>query len=155
MAKVCLLLIMLYLWASRPRIHASVCICVHQAQEILSPRYLAKTFLFVTKCQPCVKLCKVCAKLCSVVIAWLVACYECCRIDVLKNSTSMIGCVPKLKYLDLGLRDHIKLLVTIVLIECLMASHEWWDSLKSIELYPSPISHPRASYIEKSSLPWK
>jgi len=45
---------------------AFVCI---QAQEILSPRYLAKTFLIVTKCQSCVNLSKVCAKLSSVVIA--------------------------------------------------------------------------------------
>ena len=60
-----------------------MCICMHQAQEILSPRYLAKTFLIVTKCQSCVKLSKVCAKLSSVVIACLVACYECYRIDVL------------------------------------------------------------------------
>ena len=87
----------LYLWASRPRIHPSVCICVHQAQEILSPRYLAKTLLIVTTCQPCIKLCKVYAKFSSVVIAWLVACYECYMIDVLKNSTSMIGGVSNLK----------------------------------------------------------
>ena len=60
-----------------------MCICLHQAQEILSPRYLAKTFLIVTKCQSCVNLSKVCAKISSVVIACLVACYECNRIDVL------------------------------------------------------------------------
>ena len=107
----------------------------------MSPRYLVKTFLFVTKCQPCVKLCKVCAKSSSVVITWLVAFYECCRMDVLKNSTSMIGCVSNLKkYLDLGLCDHINLLVAIVLIDCLMASHKWWDFLKSIDLYSSHLS---------------
>ena len=55
---------------------------MHQAQEILSPRYLAKTFLIVTKCQFCVKLSKVCANLSSVAIACLVACFECYRIDV-------------------------------------------------------------------------
>ena len=72
---------------------------MHQAQEILSPRYLAKTFLIVTKCQSCVKLSKVSAKLSSVAIACLVACFECYRIDVFlrKNSTSMIGCVSSLK----------------------------------------------------------
>ena len=73
---------------------------MHQAQEIVSPRYLAKTFLIVTKCQSCVKLSKVCAKLSSVAIACLVACFECYRIDVFlrnKNSTSMIGCVSNLK----------------------------------------------------------
>ena len=78
-------------------VHAIVCICVHQAQETLSPRCLAKIFLIVTKCQSCVKLCEVYAKLSSVVIAWLVAYFECCKIDVLKNSTSMIGYVPNLK----------------------------------------------------------
>ena len=46
-------------------------------------------------------------------------------MDVLKNSTSMIGCVSNLKkYLDLGLCDRINLLVAIVLIDCLMASHK-------------------------------
>ena len=44
---------------------AFVCI---KTQKILSPRYLAKTFLIVTKCQSCVNLCKVCAKFSSVVI---------------------------------------------------------------------------------------
>jgi len=36
----------------------------------------------------------------------------------------MIGCVSNLKYLDLSLCDHINLLVTIVLIDCLVASHK-------------------------------
>ena len=132
--------LMFYLWASRPYCHAILWICVHQVQEILSPRYLAKTFLIVTKCQPCVKLCKVCAKSSSVVIAWLVACYECYRIDVFENSTSMIDCVSKLKFLDLGLRDRNNLLVAIVLFDLLMASHKWWDFLKSIDLYSSHLS---------------
>ena len=66
---------------------AFVCI---KTQEILSPRYLAKTFLIVTKCQSCVKLSKVCAKLSSVAIACLVACFECYRIDVfLRKKTQL------------------------------------------------------------------
>ena len=115
---------MFYLWASRPRVHASVCICVHQAQETLSPRCLAKIFLIVTKCQSCVKLCEVYAKLSSVVIAWLVAYFECCKIDVLKNSTSMIECVSNLKIFGSWSLYGINLLVTIVLIDCLVASHK-------------------------------
>ena len=86
----------IYLWASRPYLHASVCIWVHQAQETLPPRCLAKTFKIVTKCHPCANCLRLVLK-CLVLVAWLVACYECCRIDVLKNSTSMVGCVSKLK----------------------------------------------------------
>ena len=61
----------------------------------------------------------------------------------------MIGCVSNLKYLDLGLRDRIKLLMTVILVDCLMASHKWRDFLKSIDLYPKHFSHPRTSYIWK------
>ena len=116
----------LYLWASRPRIHPSVCICVHQAQEILSPRYLAKTLLIVTKCQSCIKkLSKVCAKLSSVVIAWLVTCHECYRIDFFfKTQLAWFVVCQIWKTLDLGPCDRIKLHVTIVLIDWLMASYK-------------------------------